>query len=328
MRLFITSAYPYNSETNFAAYWLRESAELDPYKIHSVCDDPGDADIIFFVEHHPDNDPYFLKVLTSPIYKKFKEKCYLYHDRDWVVPLMPGIYPSIRKKFYRDSRMASGHYIARICENEAIKYEAGKIKPEYLFSFVGASSTHRVRTNILALDYPNCFLKDTAGKNSWMLNPNEKSQFEQSYAEIMKKSLFILCPRGFGPSTYRLFESMEMGRVPVIVSDEWVPINGPEWIDFSIHLAEKDVDQIPQILEERKNEAEEMGYKAREAWENWFSKEISFHRFADTLSRLHQRGASQKNYKNWKVYLQFLIPFHFKNLMRYTRKQLLLTKKN
>ncbi|MDT0686066.1 exostosin domain-containing protein [Autumnicola psychrophila] len=327
MKLFLTSAYPYNAETNFAVQWLKESARLDPYKIHSLCDNPKSADIILFVEHHPDNDPYFFKVFNSPLYKKYREKCFLYHDRDWVIPLLRGIFPSIGRNLFARNRTASGHYIARICRNEAIRYEPEEIPHEYLFSFVGSSATHHVRKEILNIDHISCYLKDTSGKNSWMLNPKEKLMFEKSYADIMKKSLFIICPRGFGPSTYRLFESMEMGRAPVIISDDWVPIDGPAWQEFSIHLPEEKIDQLPKILEKKKGEAREMGCKARLAWENWFSKEVSFHRFAETLNRLQQNEVKRMSFKNWIIYLQFLHPFHFRNLLRY-RKQVDFTRKN
>jgi hypothetical protein len=40
------------------------------------------------------------------------------------------------------------------------------------------------------------------------------------------ESILDRCPAGIGPATYRLFEAMELGRVPVILSDEWVPRKG------------------------------------------------------------------------------------------------------
>src|SRR2546423_4170060 len=40
--------------------------------------------------------------------------------------------------------------------------------------------------------------------------------------EICKASKFILCSRGVGTSSVRLFDTMRMGRVPVILSDQWL----------------------------------------------------------------------------------------------------------
>ena len=39
------------------------------------------------------------------------------------------------------------------------------------------------------------------------------------YSEILGNTKYSLCPRGTGPSTIRLWESLAMGSVPVIVSD-------------------------------------------------------------------------------------------------------------
>ena len=50
----------------------------------------------------------------------------------------------------------------------------------------------------------------------------------------------MICPRGWGSSSIRLFEVMEMGRVPVIISDAWVN-EAPKWADFSVRVSEADV---------------------------------------------------------------------------------------
>ena len=44
---------------------------------------------------------------------------------------------------------------------------------------------------------------------------------------------------------------MRMGRVPVILSDDWVEPIGPSWEKFSIRIRERDVDRIPAPLEKR-----------------------------------------------------------------------------
>lgn len=323
MNFFLTSAYPLDKERNFAANWLRESAENDPYKIHSITDDPKSSDIILFVEHHPGSDPYFFEVLKSDLFRKYKKKCYLYHDCDWTIPLIPGIYPSLKKKMLDLSIAEAGPYIARLCENEAIKYLADKPKPEYLFSFMGARITHSVRTEILELNYPNCYLIDTSGKNSWKLNANEKLSFEEKYVDVCQKSKFILCPRGIGPSTYRLYESMEMGISPVIISDDWVPVKGPEWDSFSIRIFEKDVKEIPAILEARKADSDKMGEIARKNWEEYFSKEVCFHHMAEACKNLHENRDRANFLMYLKIYRQFLSPFHFRNVLRHQKNKIL-----
>lgn len=323
MKFYLTSAYPYHPQKNFAAVWLKESVTSDPFKIHEDCNDPEKADIILFVEHHPPQDPYFFQVLRSKLYKKFKNKCYLYHDNDKVLPLLPGVFPSIEKSYCNYFIMQPGPYIARLCTNDEVKYYGEKPKSRYLFSFVGASRTHPIREQIFKLKHELCFMKDTSGKNSWELDLIKKKEFEGEYARISLWSKFVLCPRGAGPNSYRLLETMEMGIAPVIISDDWVPLIGPDWDTFSIRVPESRVNMIPSILEERKLEAEEMGKKARQAWEEWFSKEVCFHQIAEACKRLDENRNKVNSLLWFKIYGQFLRPFHFRNLLRFMSKHVL-----
>lgn len=322
MKVFLTSAYPYHPERNFAMKWLKESAISDPFKDHRLADGPQEADLILFVEHHPGHDPYFFSVYRNEIYRKFKEKCFLYHDCDWAIPVIPGIFPSVEKRLFTPGVMQAGHYIARLCENEAIK-PAGISKKEYLFSFVGARKTHICRSRVLNLQHDRCYLKDTSGMNSWKLRPEDKKKFEEDYVNVSAKSQFILCPRGIGPNTYRLFEAMEMGIAPVIISDEWVPIEGPSWERFSLKIAENDIGKIPNILEEHQNKSLLMGMLAREEWKKWFSKEVSFHRLIEACGRIQEERLRFKGVNKLKIYREFLMPFHLRNLLRYSKNQLL-----
>src|SRR2546430_7005512 len=43
------------------------------------------------------------------------------------------------------------------------------------------------------------------------------------------------------------------GRVPVIVSDDWVEPTGPNWDEFTIRVPEGAVADIPRLLESRED---------------------------------------------------------------------------
>jgi Exostosin family len=110
------------------------------------------------------------------------------------------------------------------------------------------------------------------------LHGAEMRAYGRRYAEMIKASKFILCPRGFSVSNVRLFDTMRMGRVPVILSDQWIEPAGPSWHKFSIRIGERKLDRILPTLEEREGEAIEMGRLARAQWEDWFSERACFHR--------------------------------------------------
>lgn len=323
MKIFLTSAYPYHPRENFAVSWLKESAIMDPFKEHSISEDPETADAILFTEHHPPGDPYFFQVLKNELYRRYKEKVILYTDGDKPLPVIPSILPSVERKYYRRNFTRSGPYIARHCENDSIHYkETSSLEKKFLFSFIGAARTHAIRNEILSLVYPFSFIKDTSKNNLWELEPAEKRAFESEYVKVSLSSHFILCPRGEGVNSYRLYEAMQMGLVPVIISDDWIPMEGPDWNKFSIRIAENEIQKIPDILLSRKSEAETMGKLARNNWERWFSKEVCFHHIASMCQDLlvsRNNSLPERFYS----YSQFLRPFHTRNLLRFYKNRLL-----
>lgn len=45
------------------------------------------------------------------------------------------------------------------------------------------------------------------------------------YNDVLSDSVFSLCPEGSGPNTLRLWESMAVGSIPVVISDDWAGID-------------------------------------------------------------------------------------------------------
>ena len=149
-----------------------------------------------------------------------------------------------------------------------LKVKANKNK-KYLASFIGAYKSYYRST--IRLD-----LKDILGreeqivyeiKDEWFYEKivfghqvkNEKLSSEymefyeketQRYNNILSDSIFSLCPEGTGPNTIRLWESMAIGVIPVIFSDDWIPpkITGLEWSDFSVFIKKEDLKDTISIL--------------------------------------------------------------------------------
>jgi hypothetical protein len=284
MLVHVLSAYPEAPilPNNFAAAWLRESARLDQFGQHFLCDDPERADLILFVESHLGDDPFFLKVIFHPIRRKYPEKCFLYHDADNAIPLMRGVYPSIRQGDYLQDRCRSGWYIARIEQPSMPPPKNRTVVPKHLYTFIGANNS-RSRDQLLSMPHPMGFVEDTSNRRLWALpTATEKKAFHRRFSESILDSQFSLCPAGIGPCSYRLFESMELGVAPVIISDNWVPFDGPSWERFSIRIPERHIPDLRRILEERATESEAMGGAARDAWEQWISQPVSFHHLVES----------------------------------------------
>ena len=119
----------------------------------------------------------------------------------------------------------------------------------------------------------------------------------------------------------RLFETMQAGRAPVILADDWVEPDGPAWERFSVRVREEDYESIPARLEALEPEAAAMGRLARRQWEEWFSPPVIFHRMtedclgiADTSRTLPEPAAS------WAAWTQMARPSHVRHWLRATGK--------
>jgi hypothetical protein len=329
MKAYILSAFPGPplDSNNHAFLWLKESAKQDPFGRHQLTEDPKEADVILFVENHT-HDAYLLSVRHHPVYRAFSSRSFVYHDDDFAVPVLRGLYPSIRRRDYMPDRCRAAGYIARIAQNDAICYNPTGRNRKWLYSFMGeANST--VRLKLLSSAHTEGLVRDTTGTRLWQMAPGpERDRFTREYAESILDSEFILCPAGCGPATYRLFEAMEMGRVPVIISDEWVPPPGPTWTDFSLQIPERDVDAIPTILRSASANHEEMGLLARQAWDQWFSKPVCFDRLIELCSDIQKTPTKTwSTPRAWatllrKPHLEICMRFHYHSATNAVRSKI------
>jgi len=115
-----------------------------------------------------------------------------------------------------DSFIPIPHYSCTYNQRWARPWE----EREYTFSFMGSFHTHPVRRKLYEhfKNRKDCLVIDTG---PWHFESSHQKQQEnsQKYIEIMGNTKYSLCPRGSGPSTIRIWESMAMGSKPVILSD-------------------------------------------------------------------------------------------------------------
>ena len=260
---------------------LREDAAQDRCGVHALTDDPAAADLILFVDSW-DTSVFFEAQRRHPLVRRYREKCFRISESPLAFPFLPGVYVDARKQWHRPDRIRTGFYLSKFQNPHVGPGEASE-RP-YLFSFRGSVDTHPVRERILQLRHPRGRVQDTSSRAyriRWEGTEEERQQFRASYGDELRRSQFVLCPRGLSVSSVRLFETMQTGRAPVIVSDDWVPPQGPDWQAFSLRVPEGDVARIPRLLEARAPQAEAMGRRARAAWEDWFAPEVSFHRLVE-----------------------------------------------
>lgn len=90
------------------------------------------------------------------------------------------------------------------------KFQFPDIKKDIFCSFVG-SDTHPIRRELV---------KEFEGKPDCYVTL-KKIKLED-YCRILARSVFALCPRGYGKSSFRICEGIQYSCVPVYISDSFV----------------------------------------------------------------------------------------------------------
>jgi glycosyltransferase involved in cell wall biosynthesis len=142
------------------------------------------------------------------------------------------------------------------------------------FSFVGNLGAHQVRKN-LALSFPDKVKDSGVG---WGLDLSTPLQAKSNYVRLLSSSHFSLCPRGTGISSVRLFESLAMGSIPIIVADNYLPPLAEflNWDDFSISVPEDSIQEIPNLvgnLLKDKKKLKKMRQTGMSVYDTYFSNE-------------------------------------------------------
>jgi hypothetical protein len=156
------------------------------------------------------------------------------------------------------------------------------VEPSLLFSFYGLPQS-TPRREIMKLNHPRGFIKASYHD---MYSKEKPKDLQLRYAELLTDSKFVLCPKGIGPSSGRIFETMRAGRVPVIISDDWVPPKGLDWNECAVFIREDQVNKIPEILAREEANWEKKAKLSQQYWNQLFAPEAVFNYFVDSLVEL------------------------------------------
>lgn len=108
-----------------------------------------------------------------------------------------------------------------------------KLRP-YFANFVG-KVTHPIREKIVQAQRPGYYVLTHKHKLS-------------DYCRIIASSTFTLCPRGFGPTSFRIQEALQYGSIPVYISDEFVIPHNRSFEEYGVIVEAKDEYMIDEIL--------------------------------------------------------------------------------
>ncbi len=282
----------------------REAADADVFGVHRLTGDPAQADLILFVDLHLSPDWRLRDLLSHELVRRFRDKVLVYDERDRPWCALPGLYVSMpaRHSEARWQRPCAYYGAVKFTEDERTG-----TAPDLLYSFVGSRSDP-VRRPILRLTHPRAVLEDSSGFVFYdRSDPVAFDQRKAHYRRTLLRSKFVLCPRGAGTSSIRLFETLAAGRVPVLISDQWMPPAGPDWNNISFRVRESEAAAVPLLLEAAEAQFPRMAQAAREAHASWFSPPVIFHRLVEACAGLINQRTSLHRPKRGLHYLNLQI---------------------
>jgi hypothetical protein len=156
---------------------------------------------------------------------------------------------------------------------------------KYIASYIGRN-THPIR-----VDLEKFFKRD---KNYYVKNLNDMhsefdSEKQEQFKKIISESYFSLAPRGFGPTSFRLYESIELGVVPVYIGEDFLlPFSEIiDWEKLCVLVRYEDLKNLKKILSEiiDSNRYIEMINYGKYCEEKYFNNNFTFKYITDFVSK-------------------------------------------
>ena len=244
------------------------------------------ADQVVIFEDATCKQPQYIGELLRSELAPHLSRCYTYNFDASPVSLFPGVYVSLPRQHFDARLHRAGVYLGEY--NEFVsRIGPTTEEPKFLFSFRGSQS-HPLRRSIF-VEIGSTPRSPITRTYNWF-DHNEEQKRE--YVQEIRSSRFVLCPRGVGTTSARIFETMQLGRVPVIISDDWVPPAGPDWTSFAVFIPEEKISNTAAMIRMHEEHAASMGAKARVAWEQWCSPQCRARQFIADVTALHRMRPS------------------------------------
>jgi hypothetical protein len=238
----------------------------------------------FFVEAEPSVAQFVIFgsdeidfIRDSSFYRTYKTKAFCVTETDTPTFRIPGLYAANNRSSLARSRTRTINYLIseRDRGNPEIKALVGRQREKrYLYSFMGGPNSWVRKRLFKALSSStDTLIESTDSYNHWddESDASERKAFQmRRYAEVLASSKFVLCPRGCGLSSYRLFETMSLGVAPVLISNNWKPVELVDW-SFALIIRENQISLIDQIVRSHEHEWQARGRVARETYVRFFS---------------------------------------------------------
>lgn len=284
-----------------------ESQSRDAFGSHRIAPCPDDADVVLFATNH-NFHPVGLGVLGENIFRRHFGKCVVFNCDDYPSPIIGGLCASWPCRETTPGLAKGWCYHHPNAAEVALQRQPWPGRPKYLWSFCGSAATAPVRGQLINIRDSEGFCENTSQQSlpnlMGIASQAAQEQFVNKYVSLLANSAFVVCPRGRGPSSMRLFEAMRAGRAPVIISDDWTPAPFVAWERCSLRLPEAEIGRLPEFLREHRADAQTLGQRANEEWNRVFGPAGLFHYTVDaclTLVKERRRDFKFQTFKRFGI---------------------------
>lgn len=234
----------------------------------NLVEDPDEADIIFFPKRFIIPSKRMSSHITAERrLRKIVSQADLWNERreDHVIIMYGDAYreieclegaqvfrPSVHKNSLQHVMPYYGHVVPKLLlPIEECKYE---------MCFQGALGTHKIRRKMhvalsnMDLEKEKIWYKNTAAYFSY-IPIEQKKGLRKEYEQTIRDSKFVLCPRGNALSSFRYYDALRCGRIPILIADDTkLPLDGVIPYDkIHIRVPEDDIENFMDYVEDWKS---------------------------------------------------------------------------
>jgi hypothetical protein len=108
----------------------------------------------------------------------------------------------------------------------------------------------------------------------------------ENFKDIMERSIFSLCPRGYGKTSFRINESLNLGSIPVYIYDDpWIPFNDlVDFREYGVLISESELIDIDNILKSYTDEdISRMLQNGKKVYDDFYTYESCFKKIIEKL---------------------------------------------
>lgn len=316
----VSTIAPASADVHWSSpyYAIRRAFEQTPHSGAVLTEDLDEADVLLVCPRLK-NPVFPSEIIFNRTLRKHWNKICIFSTDDCPLALFPGFYTSLSVESER-LRLMEGGFYPQVAFDNLLELRDTQ-PPSLLFGFRGDAGTSPIRGRLIHL-----------ANNEWQgLQKDRGFRFEcvnikspevdgavtmdfyrAGYLASLHAARFILCPRGKAPNSIRLYEAMRVGRVPVVICDDWVAPKNVPWSDFIVHIPERLIDKIPEILLSESPTYAERASMARRVWEHYFAASSISSTIVCAVSRIQcERKSSRQRVLFWSFLFRQIVSWRF-----------------